>query len=194
NGTQFTATEFTIFCAENGIRHVTSAPYHAQSNEGLTARIFDDLSASEYKLTPSEMFLKRRIRTVFDLMFPRGIENLKEQKRKMENTSGNRADRQFKIVGQQGQVTWFVQVGRMRWKPHTNQMRHKNTRITDRQEEKHNEVGSLLDKALPAGNSPERNAAAHENLQDTETPNIFQDQTSTPPKGSVDSSKRQYSP
>ncbi|KRY80604.1 hypothetical protein T4D_2646 [Trichinella pseudospiralis] len=152
------------------------------------------------------MFLKRRIRTVFDLMFPRGIENLKEQKRKMENTSGNRADRQFKIgetvmvrdythnrklwregviVGQQGQVTWFVQVGRMKWKRHTNQMRHKNTRITDRQEEKHNEMGSLLDKALPAGNSPERNAAAHENLQDTETPNIFQDQTSTPPKGTT---------
>ncbi|XP_003367099.1 putative integrase core domain protein, partial [Trichinella spiralis] len=32
NGTQFTASEFPIFCAENGIRHVTSAPYHAQSN------------------------------------------------------------------------------------------------------------------------------------------------------------------
>ncbi|KRY82265.1 hypothetical protein T4D_13825 [Trichinella pseudospiralis] len=78
------------------------------------------------KLTVSAMFSKRRISTVFDLMFPRGIENLKEQKGKMENTSGNRADRQFKIgktvmvrdytrdqklwregviVGQQGQVT-----------------------------------------------------------------------------------------
>ncbi|KRX42163.1 hypothetical protein T05_13587 [Trichinella murrelli] len=132
-------------------------------------------------------------------MFPKGIENLKEQKRKMENTSGNRADRQFKIgetvmregviVGQQGQVTRFVQVGRMRWKRHTNQMRHKNTGIADGQEEKNNEMGSLLDEALPAGNSPERNAAADENVQDTETLNIFQDQTSTPTKGSVDSPK-----
>ncbi|OUC48352.1 putative reverse transcriptase [Trichinella nativa] len=140
----------------------------------------------------------------------RGIENLEEQKRKMENTSGNRADRQFKIsetvmvrdytrdrklwregviVGQQGQVTRFVQVGRIRWKRHTNQMRHKNTGIADGQEEKDNEMGSLLDEALPAGNSPERNAAADENVQDTETLNIFQNQTSTPPEGSVDSPK-----
>ncbi|KRY76826.1 hypothetical protein T4A_10620 [Trichinella pseudospiralis] len=117
------------------------------------------------------MFLKRRIRTVFDLMFPRGIENLEDQKRKMENTSGNRADCQFKIgetvmvrdytrdrklwwegviVGKQGQVTWRKSI--MSW------------------------VGSLLDEALPAGNSPERNAAADENVQGTETQNIFQDQ------------------
>ncbi|KRZ19764.1 Uncharacterized protein T4B_5148, partial [Trichinella pseudospiralis] len=150
NGTQFTATEFTIFWAQNGIRHVTSAWYHVQSN-GQVERFIDTfkpaLKQSENhrppqkdrlreflmtyphmstKLTLSAMFLKRRISTVFDLMFPRGIENLKEQKRKMENTSGNRADRQFKIgktvmvsdytrdqklwregviVGQQGQVT-----------------------------------------------------------------------------------------
>ncbi|KRZ39209.1 Uncharacterized protein T4C_12685 [Trichinella pseudospiralis] len=150
NGTQFTATEFTIFCAQNGIRRVTSAWYHVQSN-GQVERFIDTfkpaLKQSENhrppqkdrlreflmtyphmstKLTLSAMFLKRRISTVFDLMFPRGSENLKEQKRKMENTSGNRADRQFKIsktvmvsdytrdqklwregviVGQQGQVT-----------------------------------------------------------------------------------------
>ncbi|XP_003369036.1 conserved hypothetical protein [Trichinella spiralis] len=148
-------------------------------------------------------------------MFPRGIENLEEQKTKMENSSGNREDRQFKIcetvmvrdytrdrklwregviVGQQGQVRWFVQVGRMRWKRHTNQMRHKNTGIADVQEEKDNEVGSLLDEALSAGNSPERNAAADENVQDTETPNIFQDQTCTPHKESVDSSKATVHP
>ncbi|KAL1239993.1 XK-related protein [Trichinella pseudospiralis] len=81
----------------------------------------------------------------------------------------------------------------MRWKRHTNQIPHKNKGIADGQEEKHNEMDSLLDKALPAKNSSERNAAADGNIQDTETPNIFQDQTSTPPKGSVDSSKRQYS-
>ncbi|KRY07570.1 hypothetical protein T12_10041 [Trichinella patagoniensis] len=68
-------------------------------------------------------------------------------------------------------------------------MRHKNTGIADGEEEKDNEMGSLLDEALPGKNSSERNAAADENVQDTETPNIFQDQTSTPPKGSVDNPK-----
>ncbi|KRZ96975.1 Uncharacterized protein T08_6290 [Trichinella sp. T8] len=196
-------------------------PYHAQSNGQV--EIFPDTfkralkkSTNDrrpqkdrlreflmtYRITPhqsteltlSEMFLKRRIRTVLDLMFPRGIDNLEEQMRKMENTSGNRADRQFKIgetvmvhdytrdrklwreeviVGQQGQVTWFVQVGRMRWKRHTNQMRHKNTGFADGQEEKDNEMGSLLDEAMPTGNSPN---PAGENAQDIEAPNIFQDQ------------------
>ncbi|KRX64928.1 hypothetical protein T09_1453 [Trichinella sp. T9] len=93
------------------------------------------------------------------------------------------------IVGQQGQVTWFVQVGRMRWKRHTNQMRHRNIGIADGLEEKGNEMGSLLEEALPAENSPGRNAAVDENLQDTETLDIFQDQISTPPEGSVDSPK-----
>ena len=32
NGTQFTSAKFALFCAESGIRHVTSAPYHPQSN------------------------------------------------------------------------------------------------------------------------------------------------------------------
>ncbi|XP_003370819.1 putative integrase core domain protein [Trichinella spiralis] len=221
NGTQFTATEFTIFCAENGIRHVTSAPYHAQSN-GQVERFIDTVKRALKKSTNDRRPQKDRLREF--LMTYRitphlstkltpsemGIENLEEQKRKMENTSGNRADHQFKIgetvmvrdytrdrklwregviVGQQGQVTWFVQVGRMRWKRHMNQMRHKNTGIADGLEEKDNEMGSLLEEALPAGNSPERNTAADENVQDTETPKIFQDQTSTPAKGSVDSLK-----
>ncbi|KRY80682.1 Uncharacterized protein T4D_6125, partial [Trichinella pseudospiralis] len=205
----FTATEFTIFCAQNGIRHVTSAWYHVQSN-GQVERFIDTfkpaLKQSENhrppqkdrlreflmtyphlstKLTVSAMFLKRRISTVFDLMFPRGIENLKEQKGKMENTSGNRADRQFKI-GKTVMVRDYTRDQKL-WREGV---------IVGQQgqEEKHNEMDSLLDKALPAKNSSERNAAADGNIQDTETPNIFQDQTSTPPKGSVDSSKRQYSP
>ncbi|KRY76252.1 hypothetical protein T4B_8513 [Trichinella pseudospiralis] len=62
-------------------------------------------------------------------MFPQGIDNLEEQTKKTENTSGNRADHQFKIsetvivrdytcdrklwqegviVRQKEQVTWFV--------------------------------------------------------------------------------------
>ncbi|XP_003369037.1 conserved hypothetical protein [Trichinella spiralis] len=50
NGTQFTATEFTIFCGENGIRHVTSAPYHAQSN-GQVERFIDTFKRALKKST-----------------------------------------------------------------------------------------------------------------------------------------------
>ncbi|KRY56478.1 Uncharacterized protein T03_3767 [Trichinella britovi] len=94
NGTQFTSTEFTIFCPENGIRHVTSAPYHAQSN-GQVERFIDTFKRALKKSTND-----RRPRIFNDFSCysaPEGIENLEEQKRKMENTSGNRADRQFKI-------------------------------------------------------------------------------------------------
>ncbi|KRX86471.1 Uncharacterized protein T4E_9355 [Trichinella pseudospiralis] len=111
NGTQFTATEFTIFCEENGIHHVTSATYIAQSN-GQVKRYIHTFKRAikkstndrhpkkdrlrEYlmtyritshpstKLTPSEIFLERRIRTVFDLMFSKGIKNHKEQKKNGE--------------------------------------------------------------------------------------------------------------
>ena len=37
NGAQFTSTEFQTFMTKNGIRHVTSSPYHPSSN-GLAER------------------------------------------------------------------------------------------------------------------------------------------------------------
>ncbi|CDW61071.1 hypothetical protein TTRE_0000949401, partial [Trichuris trichiura] len=91
------------------------------------------------QLTPSEMFLKGRIRTMFDLMFPRGIEA-----RQIKETSRKCGDRHFKIgdkvrvrdymqernpwregiiVGQRGQVMWFIRVKEMTWKRHTYQLR-----------------------------------------------------------------------
>ncbi|KRZ75668.1 Uncharacterized protein T10_10424 [Trichinella papuae] len=56
NGTQFTATEFTIYCAENGIRHVTSALYHAQSN-GQVERFIDTFKRA---LKKSKIIVARR--------------------------------------------------------------------------------------------------------------------------------------
>ncbi|KRY46477.1 Uncharacterized protein T03_8746 [Trichinella britovi] len=135
NGTQFTATQFTIFCAENGIRHVTSVPYHAQSN-GQVEIFIDTFKRALKKSTNDRRPQKDRLREF--LMTYRitphqsteltlsemGIDNPEEQMREMENTSGNRADRQFKIgetvmvhdytLGQQGQVTRFVQVGKIK--------------------------------------------------------------------------------
>ncbi|KHJ43336.1 hypothetical protein D918_06571 [Trichuris suis] len=43
------------------------------------------------------MFLKRRILTVFDFMFPRGTEALVKQRRQVERTSRNCVDRRFQI-------------------------------------------------------------------------------------------------
>ena len=37
NGTAFTSSEFGIFLRQNGIRHITSAPYHPATN-GLAER------------------------------------------------------------------------------------------------------------------------------------------------------------
>ena len=97
NGTQFTSSEFNDFCAENGIEHKTSAPYHPQSN-GQVERFVDSFKRSLLKMkgeypvpdamriflqtyrqtpsvvcggrTPAELFLGRRVRTRIDLIVP----------------------------------------------------------------------------------------------------------------------------
>ena len=99
NGTQFTSAEFANFCAFNGIEHVTTAPFHPQSNgqaerfvdtfkravkkiqEGrgsiaealdtflLTYRSTPNRSVPEGK-SPSEILFGRRIRTCLELLRP----------------------------------------------------------------------------------------------------------------------------
>ena len=95
NGRSITSVEFTDFLQRNGIRHVTSAPYHPSTN-GLAERAMQTFKEhikrstqgslqsrisrflptyrntphSTTGVSPAELLLGRRPRTLFDLMLP----------------------------------------------------------------------------------------------------------------------------
>ena len=97
NGPQFTAVDFANFVKANGIKHIRSAPYHPVSN-GLAERMVQSFKQAmkagriggrslshrianfllTYRTTPhattgkspSQLFLKRDIKTRFDLLKP----------------------------------------------------------------------------------------------------------------------------
>ena len=95
NGTGFTSSEFNDFVKRNGIKHITSAPYHPSTN-GLAERAVQMLKQGlkKYKngsfeeriakvlltyriaphsttgVSPSELLLGRRLRSRLDLVYP----------------------------------------------------------------------------------------------------------------------------
>ncbi|XP_065082448.1 uncharacterized protein K02A2.6-like [Ochlerotatus camptorhynchus] len=83
NGTRFTSSEFAQFCKTNGIDHVTTAPFHPQSN-GQEGRSSTDEALDTfllaYRSTPnrsapeglcsSEIMFGRRLRTCLELLRP----------------------------------------------------------------------------------------------------------------------------
>ena len=125
NGSQFTSDEFATFMKMNGIKHIKSAPYHPATN-GLAERFVQSLKQAlktslsggktlhhrlsnfllTYRssphattgVTPCSLFLKRQIRTRFDLLKPNREAHVteKQSQQKADHDQSARS-RQFQV-------------------------------------------------------------------------------------------------
>nr|VZI18723.1 unnamed protein product [Spirometra erinaceieuropaei] len=109
NGPAFTSAEFKDFMEKNGIRHLTTAPYHAASNglaeravqtinHGLARQTEADLATKlsrflfSYRITPNdstgaspaELMFKRQLRTRLDLLNPSTQDRVTAKQTKMK--------------------------------------------------------------------------------------------------------------
>uniref|UniRef100_A0A914UTX7 RNA-directed DNA polymerase n=1 Tax=Plectus sambesii TaxID=2011161 RepID=A0A914UTX7_9BILA len=178
NGTQFTSEDFQQWCSQQGIRHIRSAPYQLQSNgqaerfvqnfknamlksmgegerkEDIRRRLL--LFLQRYRITPhpstdqapAERFLKRELRTQWNLMYGDDLAPLEKARAKMklhfdEHECTKAKDEltigatflarvyrgkdkwvQATIIQKKGNVMWLVKVaGSDRlWTRHSNQL------------------------------------------------------------------------
>ena len=114
NGPSFTSQEFQDFMEGNGIKHVTSSPYHPSTN-GLAERGVQTLKQGikrtkgdniqerlskflfDYRITPhsttgvapSELLMKRRLRSRFDLLHPEVSKKVESQQDKQKESHDN---------------------------------------------------------------------------------------------------------
>ena len=114
NGLTFTSQEFKIFMTQNGVLHITSAPYHPSMN-GLTERAVQTFKQAlkciqgssiqekiskflfQYWITPhtmtgiapAELLMGRRLHSRLDLLFPTVSQKVgsKQLKQKEEHDS-----------------------------------------------------------------------------------------------------------
>ena len=123
NGPSFTSDEFLQFMKANGIVHITAAPYHPSTN-GLAERGVQTLKQGlkrtpgetiqerlsrflfNYRITPhsttgiapSELLMKRRLRSRFDLIHPKVSDRVaNRQAKQKEGHDNSRPVRKFAI-------------------------------------------------------------------------------------------------
>ena len=176
NGSQFTSEEFELFCARNGIRHWRTAPGHPQSNgqaeryvqtvkialqKGFTEgkKVSDLLQKflftyrrtthSSTNSSPAELFLKRELRTVLDLLHPNTNDMSEQARARYQRNFDRRTKPNHYQVGDKvivrdfrqnprkvqwipgslnspiGSRLWSVQVGNQVWRRHQNQIKHR---------------------------------------------------------------------
>ena len=120
NGPGFTSGEFKEFLRGNGVRHITSAPYHPASN-GLAERAVQIVKKGLKKvnegsvkkrlarilfsyrttpqltigLSPAEMLLGRKPRTRLDLIKPNTAERVEKKQEKQKEMHDSKAKARF---------------------------------------------------------------------------------------------------
>ena len=123
NATSFTSAEFQQFVRENGIHHITSAPYHPSSN-GLAERAVQTFKQGiqrisegtietklarflfQYRITPhsvtgmspAQLLMNRRPRSRLDLLYPDIASQVKQHQQKQQQYHNVHAKaRQFQV-------------------------------------------------------------------------------------------------
>ncbi|GAA6089209.1 uncharacterized protein K02A2.6-like, partial [Tachysurus ichikawai] len=171
NGRQFVSDEFQKFMKLNGVKHITSAPYHPATN-GLAERFVqtfkkaikamdNDSISLQHKIdnflfmyrnathattgqAPAMMFLKRNLRSRFDLIKPnvrRDVENKQIEQITDRPTRNFRVGQEVlardyrlekwqpgTIATRTGPLTYTVKVGENTWRRHVDQLVDRQTK------------------------------------------------------------------